>query len=133
MGLARAVLSSIGGGESMKRAMRQALRREDHWWRDHFRMMEPDSEPEWHLAWQGLARLTGDDDFEAQHPESGEVWQYMGSTDARGHWQHEFRHRDHPLTGERRYVRVAASPGWPKPGKHAAPARKRRRVASAKD
>jgi hypothetical protein len=67
---------------------------------------------EWDAAWQGMAALTGDTDFEACDLMSGEVWQYMGSTERDGAWCHEFRHRWHPRLKQRWLVRVPASRGW---------------------
>lgn len=70
--------------------------------------VEPDS-LEWHRMWR-LA-CPGGDRVE-ENPRSGECWQYMGSTDRRGLWEHEFRHRDHPSTNKRLYKRVEASAAW---------------------
>ncbi|MBS1153217.1 MAG: hypothetical protein H6Q89_4915 [Myxococcaceae bacterium] len=67
---------------------------------------------EWHRAWKELARLSGDRDCMAECPISGEVWQYMGSTILLGHWEHSFRHRNHPASNTRRLVWIPASPGW---------------------
>jgi len=69
-------------------------------------------EPEWEIAWKELARRTGDPDCEALDEPSGEVWQYMDSFLGAAGWVHEFRHRHHPVTGDRRYVRIPATPGW---------------------
>jgi hypothetical protein len=66
---------------------------------------------EWNAAWKGLAALSGDDDFVALNPRSGEVWQYMGSVE-RGAWRHEFRHRDHPSDNQRHLLRVLATAAW---------------------
>jgi hypothetical protein len=74
-------------------------------------LLEPRSR-EWKEAWKGLAELTGDVDFEAENKSTGEVWQYMGSVRHAGAWGHEFRHRDHPLTGRRWVLTVRASPAW---------------------
>lgn len=44
---------------------------------------------------------------------NGEVLQYLGSTGRLGHrWVHEFRHRCHPQTHERRYWHLPATEGW---------------------
>ena len=67
---------------------------------------------EWHCAWKGLAEVTGDDDFTALDPESGEVWQYMGSVLYGRSWVHTFRHRCHPLGHQRRVLHVPASEAW---------------------
>jgi hypothetical protein len=74
-------------------------------------LLEPRSR-EWKEAWKGLAYLSGDDDFEAENKLNGEVWQYMGSVRHAGAWGHEFRHREHPLTGRRWVLTVRASPAW---------------------
>lgn len=73
--------------------------------------------PEWDVAWAGLAAISGDEDREAYDKMSGEVWQYMGGERRKGGaWEHVFRHRCHPCTQERTYLRVRASPDWdPKP------------------
>jgi hypothetical protein len=68
---------------------------------------------EWLVAWGGLAALSGDEDRTAYDPVSGEVWQYMGAErGTRGPWRHCFRHRCHPRTQERTYLRVLASSDW---------------------
>ncbi|MBI2060668.1 MAG: hypothetical protein HYT87_12935 [Nitrospirae bacterium] len=54
----------------------------------------------WNEAWASLGATS------EPNPESGEDWQYMGTAEAEdGHWYHEFRHRDHPVTGTREYRR----------------------------
>ena len=72
---------------------------------------------EWFHAWKLLGETTQDADHCAEHPETHEVWQYMGSMLSVGEqgWVHEFRHRQHPSDGARWLVRVAASEGW-RPG-----------------
>lgn len=67
---------------------------------------------EWIAAWKAMAVLTGDADFEATDPISGERWQYMGSVERDGAWCHEFRHRWHPRLKKRWLVRVPASRVW---------------------
>ncbi|HEY5752219.1 MAG TPA: hypothetical protein VIT21_03655 [Chthoniobacterales bacterium] len=45
----------------------------------------------------------------------GECWQYMATEfdDAKGGgWQHVFRHRNHPATGDVMFVRVPAHRRW---------------------
>ena len=73
-------------------------------------LFEP-GEPGWGEAWAGLAAATGDSDFAATHPASGESWHYMGTwkTSVSGHWVHQFRHRMHPTDDLRRLVNVPAS------------------------
>ncbi len=72
---------------------------------------------EWHRAWSLLADTTGDLDRCAEHPETQESWQYLGSSLRPGEsgWAHEFRHRTHPSTNRQWLVFVPASPGW-RPG-----------------
>lgn len=46
-------------------------------------------------------------------PETGEMWQYMGSyTLDSGQPVHSFRHRMHPRTRQREYCNVKASMEW---------------------
>ena len=67
--------------------------------------------PEWKAMWATLA-ATGEN-IDADEPDSGEYWQYMGSDrDPCGRWSHSFRHRHHPATHTRVYRRVPASPVW---------------------
>ena len=59
---------------------------------------------EWIVMWDRLAKNPlnyGLLPRTAEH--QGEVWQYMGT--AKGH--HEFRHRNHPRTNKREYVRLS--------------------------
>ena len=70
------------------------------------------TDPEWDIAWKALAQRTGDRDYEALDKATGEVWQYMDSYLGAAGWVHEFRHRHHPATGERRYVRIPATARW---------------------
>lgn len=72
-------------------------------------------EPEWHAAWNGLeAWLAGRSDTVATDPETGERWQYMGTVNLPGcGWKHQFRHRRWPVTGERTYVDINVSEGFP--------------------
>lgn len=67
---------------------------------------------EWNDAWQQLERRSGDRDRMAEDPESGEVWQYMGTAKIEGRWEHEFRHRHHPALQHRCIIRVPAAPTW---------------------
>lgn len=64
------------------------------------RFVERDTK-EWVAMWKSLAAKTGGD-VAQEHPISGEVWQYMGTVE--GH--HQFRHRDHPETNQRKYVKI---------------------------
>ena len=74
------------------------------------RFVAPDS-PDWELLWERLAGAPINagirDPYACIHPESGEVWQYMGPSTpeiSRGSDVHCFRHRHHPLTGKREYL-----------------------------
>jgi hypothetical protein len=71
-----------------------------------------ENSPEWHEMWKKLGELSmnkevKDDPTVAENPDSGEMWQYMG-TDVRSRL-HSFRHRDHPITRKREYVVVPVS------------------------
>ena len=72
------------------------------------------SEPEWEIMWDALAKASGDEDRAARDPVSGEAWQYMCSFRPQGtkKWQHEFRHRCHPKTQQRWVLHIEATPGW---------------------
>lgn len=63
-------------------------------------------------AW---ARAVPGEDKEQEDPDTGEVWQYMGTcwtttSHPDGKWVHQFRHRW--LAGKRVYREIVASPGW---------------------
>ena len=61
---------------------------------------------EWASMWRALAASPINaglkDPVSALQPDCGEVWQYMGTTNA----THEFRHRWHPVTQCREYLRI---------------------------
>ena len=61
----------------------------------------------WEAAWGVVARARINaglaDPVCAEDPDTGEVWQYMGTCQARFH---EFRHRRHPVTGRRERIVV---------------------------
>lgn len=65
--------------------------------------------PEWARMWS--VAVPGPDKAQA-HPANGESWQYMGSTNRRGRWEHEFRHRNLPGLDRRVYAAVPASDAW---------------------
>lgn len=69
--------------------------------------IEPDSS-EWNYAWDQLAsqkiNVGLPDPREAEF--NGECWQYMDSGIVCGVLVHEFRHRWHPVTGKREYIRI---------------------------
>jgi hypothetical protein len=61
---------------------------------------------EYERMWAELAALEGDRLCEC--PESGEVWQYMGTQLESDGWKHCFRHRHHPGTQQREYRMIGA-------------------------
>jgi hypothetical protein len=74
------------------------------------------TDPEWTFAWKTIAELPINaglrDPTVAEHKESGEHWQYMGTHYHDDSWFHEFRHRWHPTTGKREYHNFRASGGF---------------------
>lgn len=64
---------------------------------------------EWNNAWFMLRVLDGTD---VDAVNDGECWQYMGTEKREDIWEHVFRHRVHPITGEREYRRVRPSLTW---------------------
>ncbi len=61
---------------------------------------------EWNRMWAELAsKEINSGDTECVHPETMESWQYMGTR----HGVHSFRHRNHPVTGEREYLNIPAT------------------------
>jgi hypothetical protein len=69
--------------------------------------------PEWDSMWKWVAEHPINENIEhptvALNDESGEAWQYMGSFRQKNKVIHEFRHRHHPKTGRREYLKVAGS------------------------
>jgi len=76
---------------------------------------EVDEPEEWAYAWDRLSTTAPDDKAEAC-PHCDEVWQYMGSVLRPATWGatilHQFRHRHHPRTKNRRYELIPASPAF---------------------
>jgi len=64
---------------------------------------------EWDRAWNTMAANPVNAGLEHPHVafnESwGETWQYMGTVNG----QHEFRHRMHPTTDKREYLKIPAT------------------------
>lgn len=52
---------------------------------------------EWQYMWSALAAEFGATSQPC--PLGTENWQYMGSNNHSGRWEHEFRHRNHPKHG----------------------------------
>lgn len=73
----------------------------------------PRDSAEWDYMWDRLAKHYVNEGQE--HPtscyndECGEVWQYMGTVRRHIRLFHEFRHRCHPGSGHREYLRLPAS------------------------
>lgn len=85
-------------------------------------------DPEWDVMWSRLTQIFGDPVCE--DPDTGEVWQYMGTVERPGGgWRHEFRHRSIPWpllrrlhhhgmalalspSERRQYLHLHASEGW---------------------
>jgi hypothetical protein len=63
---------------------------------------------EWEKAWNSLKEEFEDTSCEC--PQTGEVWQYMGTMKKVFGYVHSFRHRS--LNGERRYREYLATRGW---------------------
>lgn len=64
--------------------------------------------PEWARMWSLLAAsqpLGWVGDNGCEHPQCGEVWQYMGTWQGR----HQFRHRCHPATNARMVLEFLAA------------------------
>ena len=63
----------------------------------------------WEAAWAWLESHPLNDGLkspiEAECPDTGEVWQYLGTERHEGRWFDCFRHRHHPMKRERVYVR----------------------------
>ena len=70
---------------------------QQHAWLDH-------EDAEWKQAWMAFP--------DPVQENNGERLQYMGSAYRDGRWQHSFRHRCDPTTGERKYTWIDASPLW---------------------
>ena len=64
--------------------------------------------PEWNYMWDELAKnplnAGQPDPFDCES--EGECWQYMDSGYVNNKWVHEFRHRYHPVTKLRWYLRI---------------------------
>jgi hypothetical protein len=71
-------------------------------------LIKPESN-EWNYMWDWLAShpLNKDlSDPSTAMSEDQEVWQYMGSFRQNNQTIHEFRHRNHPVTKQREYLKV---------------------------
>ena len=68
---------------------------------------------EWDYMWDRLAahysNIGQEQPTVCYNPEYGEVWQYMGTVRQAHLLFHEFRHRMHPASGQREYLRIQAS------------------------
>lgn len=68
---------------------------------------------EWNYMWDWLAEHPINESVAepmvAVNDMNGECWQYMGSFRQDNKTIHEFRHRSHPTTGDRIYLKLNAS------------------------
>lgn len=75
-------------------------------------LIKPNSN-EWEFMWEWVANHPINKDIEnpsvALNPENNECWQYMGSYAYNNITIHEFRHRAHPTTEQREYLKLYAS------------------------
>lgn len=73
----------------------------------------PRDSTEWGYMWDRLAAHHINEDYAEPtvclNPECNEVWQYMGTVGSQGRLFHEFRHRRHPGSKLREYLRLPAS------------------------
>ncbi len=72
-------------------------------------------EAELEQAWDHVAKIGNG--VTAYEPVTGERWQYLGTVgrdhkDTGTQWEHQFRHRNHPITNRREYLHVRATFGW---------------------
>jgi len=74
-------------------------------------------EKEWGVMWEALGEFDLNKNFSVptvcQDLETGETWQYM-DTAWYGSWKHCFRHRYHPTTKAREYIKVPVSEEYKK-------------------
>ena len=75
-----------------------------------FALIERDS-PEWEYMWKWLAEhpINKSLDEPSVALNDGEAWQYIGSYKQGEKVVHEFRHRFHPVTKEKKLLSVSAS------------------------
>ena len=79
----------------------------------------PARSAEWSAAWDAFGKalsaagLGTEDERTQANPNTGSVWQYMGSDVCAYQYRHNFRHREHPLTGRR--VELVAFTNRPTP------------------
>ena len=66
---------------------------------------------EWEYMWNWLANhpLNKGLEYPEYAENNGEMWQYMGSFKQKDKVIHELRHRQHPTTGTRQYLKLEAS------------------------
>jgi hypothetical protein len=74
-------------------------------------LIKPESR-EWNYMWDWVATHPLNEGLEEPSTatsEDSEVWQYMGSFRQNNLTIHEFRHRNHPVTNNREYLKVKCS------------------------
>lgn len=78
--------------------------------RIHDYMHANEDPPEYDYMWNALSKLPINSDNEVPqvclNEEAGEAWQYMGTHEHKGKFFHEFRHRCHPKSNSREYIRI---------------------------
>jgi len=73
------------------------------------RFVNPKDREVWLNMWGTLERSQLGGDRDCRCPETGEIWQYMGTIRYGRDWLHEFRHRHHPTTKQREIFRTKAN------------------------
>ena len=78
-------------------------------------LIEPNS-PEWDFMWKWLEDhpINKDITEPTLAVNNGEAWQYMGSFMQGERVIHQFRHRNHPVTNDRKDLSVNASEAFTK-------------------
>jgi len=74
-------------------------------------LSEAEEPEEWAFVWDHLSTTIAEDKAE-RCPHCSEVWEYMGSVLTGATILHQFRHRHHPHTRNRRYELIPASPAF---------------------
>lgn len=69
-----------------------------------------DGDNEWIAMWTRLEDKAGD--TRDEDPNTGEVWQYTGTTSGPCGFVHQFRHRCHPQHRRRITANIPASKAW---------------------
>ena len=73
------------------------------------RFVNPEDREAWFALWDTLERSPLGGNRVSRCPETGEIWQYVGTIRYGLQWLHEFRHRHHPTTKQREVFRTQAN------------------------